>query len=405
VDTSNTREYRIVALVCIAEMLTMAAFASYASFLPKLRVEWMMTAAQAGFISGAFFFGYMMTVPVLSGLTDRTDARNVYLAACCLNATGVFGFAFLAQGMYSGAFFQAIAGIGLAGTYMPGLKVLTDRVEGPRQSRYIAFYTASFGLGTTLSLLASGWVAQVFSWRTTMTLLAFGPLLAAMIMYLTIERKDPVKKSGGSLFSQFGDVWSLGEVRRYIYGYAAHCMEIFGVRSWLVAFFTFAFGLSGAPVSPTEAAAIINLFGTPASIFGNEAANRVGRKRWIVAVMLLSGTLCWTVGFASSLAWWLTIGAVAIYFITAMLDSASLTAGLIQATPQEFRGAAMAIYSFLGFGIGFIAPLAFGATLDFAGGSERASAWTLAFGILGFCCLIWGIANLKTRDGVQKQDS
>ncbi|MDR1276714.1 MAG: MFS transporter [Candidatus Accumulibacter sp.] len=397
-NTPNTREYRIVALICVAEMLTMAAFASYASFLPRLRIEWTMTAAQAGFISGAFFFGYMVTVPVLSSLTDRTDARKVYLAACCLNAAGVFGFAFLAQGMYSGAFFQAITGIGLAGTYMPGLKVLTDRVEGPRQSRYISFYTASFGFGTTLSLLASGWVAKVFPWRTTMALLALGPLLAASIMYLTIERKDPVKKPSGSLFSQFGDVWSLGEVRRYIYGYAAHCMEIFGVRSWLVAFFTFAFGASGAPVSPTEAAAIINLFGTPASILGNEAANRVGRKRWIVAMMLLSGTLCWTVGFTSSLAWWLIIGAVAVYFVTAMLDSASLTAGLIQATPQEFRGAAMAIYSFLGFGIGFIAPLVFGATLDYSGGSDRALSWTLAFGILGLCCLVWGVVNLRSED-------
>jgi MFS family permease len=299
--------------------------------------------------------------------------------------------------MYSGAFFQAVAGIGLAGTYMPGLKVLTDRVEGPRQSRYIAFYTASFGFGTSLSLLASGWIAKAFPWRTTMFLLAFGPLLAASIMCFFIERKDPVKKPGGSLFSQFGEVWSLREVRRYIYGYAAHCMEVFGVRSWLVAFFTFTFGLAVSPVSPTEAAALINLFGTPASILGNEAANRIGRKRWIVAMMLASGMLCWGVGFSSSFPWWVTIGVVGVYFVAVMLDSASLTAGLIQATPQEFRGAAMAIYSFLGFGIGFIAPLVFGATLDHSGGSERAFAWTLAFGLLGVFCLVWGVLNMRSE--------
>jgi MFS family permease len=396
-NTAGAREYRIVTTICLVEILVMAAFSSYASFLPRLRVEWGMTAAQAGFIGGAFFFGYMVTVPVLSSLTDRIDARAVFIAACCLSAAGTMGFALLAQGMYSGAFFQAIAGIGLAGNYMPGLKVMTDRVEGPRQSRYIAFYTASFGFATSISLLNSGWLVKAFSWRSTMIFLAIGPLLAALLMGFGIERKDPVKKQTGGLFSQFGSVWSRGDVRRYIYGYAAHCMEIFGVRSWLVAFFTFAFGLSVSPVSPTEAAAIINLFGTPASILGNEAANRFGRKRWIVAMMLLSGTLCWTVGSTSSFVWWLTIGVVAVYFVTAMLDSASLTAGLIQATPQEYRGTAMAIYSFLGFGIGFIAPLLFGATLDYSGGSDRAGAWTLAFGLLGVCCLIWGLVNLRAE--------
>jgi MFS family permease len=396
-NAESAREYRFVALICLTEVLTMLAFSSYASFLPRLRGEWGMTAAQAGFIGGAFFFGYMATVPVLASLTDRTDARNVYIVACCLNAAGTMGFALLAKGVYSGALFQAVAGIGLAGTYMPGLKVMTDRVEGPRQSRHIAFYTASFGFGATLSFLNSGWLAEALSWRTAMLLLALGPLLAASLMWFGVRRKDPVRKQAGTLFSQFGSVWSLREARRYIYGYAAHCMEVFGVRSWLVAFFTFTFSLSASPVSPTEAAAIINLFGTPASILGNEMANRIGRKRWIVSMMLLSGTLCWMVGFSSAFAWWLTVSVVALYFMTIMFDSASLTAGLIQATPQEYRGTAMAIYSFLGFGIGFVAPLLFGATLDHSGGSDRVGAWTLAFGVLGLCCLAWGIINVRSE--------
>ena len=40
----------------------------------------------------------------------------------------------------------------------------------------------------------------------------------------------------------------------------------------------------------------------------------------------------------------------------------------------------MAAYSLGGFAAGFLAPLAFGAVLDAAGGDGHPRAWTLAFG-------------------------
>jgi MFS family permease len=38
---------------------------------------------QAGWISSAFFAGYVAAVPLLVGLTDRFDARRIYYVACC----------------------------------------------------------------------------------------------------------------------------------------------------------------------------------------------------------------------------------------------------------------------------------------------------------------------------------
>jgi MFS family permease len=77
------------------------------------------------------------------------------------------------------------------------------------------------------------------------------------------------------------------------------------------------------------------------------------------------------------------------YFVAVMADSATLTAGLVAATPLAQRGAAMALYSLLGFGAGFVSPLAFGAVLDLAG--SGALAWGLAFGTLGSGCLAWAV--------------
>jgi len=47
------------------------------------------------------------------------------------------------------------------------------------------------------------------------------------------------------------------------------------------------------------------------------------------------------------------------------------------------RGASMALHSMLGFGAGFVAPLAFGAVLDASGGNASPTAWMLAYASLG----------------------
>ena len=64
-------------------------------------------------------------------------------------------------------------------------------------------------------------------------------------------------------------------------------------------------------------------------------------------------------------------------------DSAALTSGVIAATPAHLRGATMAVYSFAGFTVAFLAPLVFGVVLDFAGGNQNVIAWGLAFASIG----------------------
>lgn len=280
-NTAPQQDIRIGALLCLAEALSMAGFAAYPAFLPALRAEWGLSGAEAGFVGGAFFFGYMVAVPFLSGITDRIDARRVFAFSCALAAAGSAGFGLAASGMASAAFWQAIAGAGLAGTYMPGLKALTDRVGGSRQARYIAFYTSTFGIGTSLSLLAAGCLGALLPWHSAFMALAAGPLAALPLVLAGVPGTAPHAAHRAPWLPRFGLVLAQRETRGYIAGYAAHCWELFGLRSWMVAFIAFAFaaGHAAAPVDPTTAAAAINLLGLPASILGNEAAQRSGRRR------------------------------------------------------------------------------------------------------------------------------
>src|SRR5579883_640892 len=121
---------RFAAAMVAAEVLGMLGISSFAALLPEFTREWSLSATEAGWISGLYYAGYIVAVPVLTALTDRVDPRRIYLASTALGGLANLGFALHASGFWSAVFWQVLSGIGLAGTYMPGLKALTDRVSG-----------------------------------------------------------------------------------------------------------------------------------------------------------------------------------------------------------------------------------------------------------------------------------
>src|SRR3982751_2503963 len=134
-----------VPILIAAHICSMLGFSTFAALLPQLRDAWALSNAQAGVVGGMFFAGYVASVSYWTALTDRSDARRIYATASLFAAAASFGFGWLARGFASALVFQALLGVGIAGTYMPGLRLLSDRVSGAKQSRSIAFYTASFG--------------------------------------------------------------------------------------------------------------------------------------------------------------------------------------------------------------------------------------------------------------------
>lgn len=367
----------------------MTGFSTYATLLPGLQDEWGMNNAQAGFISGMFFAGYMAAVPVLTSFTDRIDARRIYLGSSLVAAAALAGFALFVEGVKTAALLQLAAGAGIAGTYMPGLRALTDNVEGTRaQSRAVAFYTAVFGLGTSLSILLSGSIAGAIGWRWAFALTCAGPVVAGLMVMRGLPPRQP-ERSHGLHVLDFRPVLASREVRPYILGYAVHCWELFGSRSWLVAFVVFAQGLQVAggagslAWSAVTIAAVANLFGPAASIYGNELAMRHGRERLIWKAMLASGALTCALGFVSFLPLYALAVLIMLHMCLIMGDSSALTAGVVTRANERIRGATMAVHSMLGFGAGFVAPLVFGVVLDLAGGKANPSAWGFAFTTLG----------------------
>ena len=374
--------------MCVAEALSMTGFAAYTTLLPQLQREWSLSNSEAGLVGGVFYAGYMTAVPLLTSLTDRIDSRRVYRWACALAVLGAAGFATLGQGLVTALVFQFLIGAGLAGTYMPGLKTLTDQLEGTAQSRGTAFYAASFGVGSTVSILVCGMLGAHLSWQWAFAFGAVGPLLAALLVSFAMPpgRTRPAHEPTPPLLD-FRPVVKNRATLAYTIGYCAHNYELFGQRAWMVAFLVFCASLQPAEapmlVAAATLAACINMLGPVMSVCGNELAIRFGRGRIIFTFMTASGLVACFLGYTAAAPWWVVFVLMAIHYGLMLGDSGALTSGVVASAPPNQRGSTMAVYSFVGFTSAFLAPLVFGVVLDLAGGNTSTTAWGLAFTSIG----------------------
>jgi MFS family permease len=301
---------------------------------------------------------------------------------------GAAGFALFGRGLWSALVFQFLIGAGLGGTYMPGLKTLTDGLEGSVQSRATAFYTASFGVGSSLSIIVCGTLGAAFGWAWAFAYGAVGPLLAGLIVRFAMPpgRTRPAHEPSPPLLD-FRPVMKNRLTLAYIAGYSVHNYELFGQRAWMVAFLVYCASLqpAHAPMVASAAAlaAGINMLGPVMSVSGNELAIRFGRQRVIFTFMTASGLVACLLGYSAGLPWWLVVAFMAFHYGLMLGDSAALTAGAVASAPPHQRGSSMAVYSFAGFTAAFLAPLVFGVVLDLAGGNTSTIAWGLAFSSIG----------------------
>ncbi len=378
----------LVAVLCITSVLGMLGFSSFAALLPEFQRDWGLSNTDAGWISGIFYAGYVVAVPLLVGSTDRVDPRRIYLLSFLISAAAALGYALLADGFWSALSFRALAGVGLAGGYMPGLKLLTDRVGGPRQSRYVAFYTAGFSLGTAFSFAFTGEAAAWLGWRGAFAAAALGGLIA-FVLVLLLLRPATAAETGEAEARHtldFRPVFGNRAAMAFILGYTGHTWELFALRSWLVAFLVQAAALAGESADIAQASwlsMVIVLVSAAASIYGAELATRSDRRRVIGRIMMLSVVTAALTGLSAGWPIYLVAALCLLYHMVIMGDSAALTGGAVATSAPGQRGATLAVHSILGFTGAFLGPLAVGAVLDLAGGETSRLAWGLAFLTMG----------------------
>ena len=105
-------EIRVVAFVCVAQVLSLAGFSLVPALLPQLIATWSLSNAEAGWLAGMMSGGYMAGVLPLVALTDRMPARTIFLVCGVLSALSSFGIA-LSNGLLPPLVWRGVGGIAL----------------------------------------------------------------------------------------------------------------------------------------------------------------------------------------------------------------------------------------------------------------------------------------------------
>jgi len=378
-----------LALVLLPSQLPAAA-------LPLLRTEWNASSAALGWVVSAYLLGYAAAVLVVLPLTDRIRPSRVIATGAVLTALANLGFALAAHDVVTASALRVVAGFGLAGVYMPGVRLVAQSSDPARRGTAVGLYVAAFYLGGSLSFLATGLLLEPVGWRGAAVILG-AVALAAVPIAMFSSRGIP--QTTGERAHLDLRVLRNAPLVRTIVAYVGHSWELFILRAWLAAFLAAAFALRG--LSPTDAsatasqwAALLLALGVPGVFVGGWLSDRVGRLRAAILYALGSGAI--SVGFGTLLfAPWPAIVAIGgMYGALVAADSAVYSTAVTELAPAARIGSAQALQAVAGFGIGSLGPVAAGVTLDLGLG------WVGPFliaGVVGIATALPLLIGLRER--------
>ena len=387
----------LIAGMFTAQVLGMTTFVTFPGLLPIFQADWSLNNAEAGWVSGIFFAGFVGAAPILTALTDRIDPRRIYLFGMATSALANLAFAWSADGLWSGSVWRCLQGIGFAGTYMPGLRALSDAVPECLRDRAVAYFTATFTVGASFSFYITGLAADAMPWQTLFAVFAIGPVLGLLVAVAILPARSAAPPPISSLRGVAAQMRN-GRLYAYFAAYFLHNAESSTMRAFVVGLL--AFGLTQQPAAadsfwaPTTLAAIANLLGLPGIVLANEITRFMRRDVLIAIVMMTSALIGIALGAAAVWPYWTLVALLLAYGLLVPADVGAINAGVVQAAGADSRGAALALHSVCGFTGAFLGPVVFGGMLDVAGGQDVAAAWPAAFAALAALIALWPLVIL-----------
>jgi MFS family permease len=398
-----------LAAVCASELGTLLVFSNFSALLPLLQEEWSLSNGEAGLIVSFYQFGYIGAVMILATLTDYVPPRRIYLWSAFWTAAASLAFAGWAHDFLSAVILRGAVGLGFAGTYMPGMRMVAERFAHGGRGFAMGCYIAAFTLGKSVSLLLTIWANGLWGWRWAFALTAMGPLAAGVIGWFVLPRgmaaapkldAAGVKPAAAGVKQvRLGPVLKNPAAIRLITAYGAHTFELMGMRGWIVPFFTASLVASGAVLAEANqraafAASAVLAIGALPHPFSGLLSDRFGRALPISVLMLLSACCSIAIGWGLSWSYATLVAVGLIYGILITSESAIVSTGIAEAAEPAYLGRTMALQSTVGFTAGALAPWAVGLVLDWAPrwGASTGGKWIWAFGLLGVVALLGPLA-------------
>lgn len=404
---SEAERSRWLLAFCASYACIMLVFLNYTAVLPLIQKEWHLSGAAAGSIFSVHQLGYIASGVLLTFLTDRYNARAIFILSAFWAAVANALFALFATDLTSSLVLRAAAGVGIGGTYMPGLKLVAERFPSETRGRAVGLYTSAFVFGAALSTLLAGVVASQGGWRLAILTTAVGALLGS-ILSLIVLADLPAVSIPATPRRLTAEVLRNRPALLLVVAYAGHMWEQYGMRGWMVAFLSAHFLHRGADyaaatgLAATLTALIVAVGGIATGLAGI-ASDQFGRTATIGTIMVGSGCCSLAFGWLFGAHTGLVLAVALCYSFLVVAETPVISTGLSELVAPRYLGAAMGLQSLCGFLAASVSPVAFGYVLDLtnpspAGSGQAApTVWGWAFAALAVGALVGVLAMAVLR--------
>ena len=381
----------ILLIISVSLLFSVTVWFSANAIVAQLINLWSLNETDIAILSMILILGFVFggIVSAVFNLPDIFKTKNFYSLYASLSALTNF-LAIFSPNFFSFLLFRFLTGIFLAGVYPTAMKLMASwfqKHRGLAVGVLLGALTAGSGLPYIFNIIGSP------EWRILLSVSSVLALIGSLIIFIFIHEGPYISHGAKMKLSNLKHIWSKKSIRLANIAYFGHMWELYAFWVWIPIFlkevFYNTYPSGDATFFFSLGTFLIFISGALGNAFGGILADRIGRTKFNIIMLILSGSSSIIIGFFLDNIPLALLTAI-IWGTTIVPDSPQYSVMITELTDQDYVGTALTVQTSIGFGISLI-------SIQLLPNFVNLVSWVFAFTFLSFGPLIGIISLIMLR--------